>query len=196
MRILLSLIFSCFALFSAAQPQALPTENYLTGAVPMKNGQVVFEQRFPVQHSNKQQIYDRLKSFTQQLIDVKEKHPNSRITELSPESGIVAASVEEYIWFKRNAFVWDRALMRYHLVFQATDEGFTATMRHIRYNYEGQNEAGIDTEYKAEDWITDQEALSHNGMKLTRVAGKKFRVRTIDRKNVIFSAAAKVVTQP
>ena len=43
---------------------------------------------------------------------------------------------------------------------------------------------------RAEQWITDDAALTKNGTKLQRVSGK-FRVFTIDRKNEVFRGLAK-----
>ncbi|MDO5074808.1 MAG: DUF4468 domain-containing protein [Bacteroidales bacterium] len=195
MRILFLLLLVSSSLLAVAQPQVRPTAHYLAGAVTERNGMVVFEQKFPVAQRSRAQIYERLQQLVHQLVEVKDKLPHSRITELSPDSGTIAASVEEYIWFKRNAFVWDRAVMRYQLVFNIVDEAFTATMRNIRYDYESIQGTGVDSNYKAEDWITDRAALTSKGKKLTRVGGRKFRVRTIDRKDDIFAAAALAATQ-
>lgn len=188
-RFLLLTLTLFVASIALAQKPAKPLEYYLRGAVPERNGMVVFEDTFSLPHRSKAQIFASLQSLTQELIETKEKLKNSRITEQSEGEGVIAASIEEYLWFKRNAYVWDRALIRYQLIFQVEEGRFIATIRNIRYDYEGASTPGTDTHYKAEDWITDREALTSNGKKLTRVGGKKFRVRTIDRKDQIFTAA-------
>lgn len=190
MRFLLLLLLACTPLMAAAQHTEKPLQHYLAGAVPERDGMVVFEDTIAVPHLSKAQIYERLHAFTTGLIEVEQKLPASRITAQSPSEGLIVATIEEYIWFKRTALAWDRALMRYQLVFSISDGAFVAIMRNIRYNYEGVENPGTDTDYRAEDWITDREALSRNGRKLTRVAGRKFRVKTIDRKDEIFAAAA------
>lgn len=188
---LLLVVLGWLTLGQAAAQSSKPATHYLAGAVPVKNGVVVFEETFSLPGKTKAQLFDSLQRYTSQLIEVKEKLPTSRITELSPEEGLIAASVEEYLWFKRNSFVWDRTKFYFQLLFKVSDGKVEATMRRIHYLYEATEVSGIETRYLAEDWITDKEALNRQGTKLTRIAGKKFRVKTIDRKNEIFQGALK-----
>ena len=46
--------------------------------------------------------------------------------------------------------------------------------------------------YKAEEWITDEYGLKKSKEKLSRVSGK-FRKKTIDRKDYIFSRFEKLL---
>ncbi len=175
---------------SAQKPQSDETR-YLTGAVPEKNGLVVFEDHQEIPNRTQAELFERLRTYTEQLIaTAEERRPESRITELSAETGIIAASIEEYVDFKRNALVWDRAVLCYQLVFEVRDGGYDATIRRIRYRYEPLETPGLDEPLRAEDWITDRKALRKDGKKLTRVGGKKFRVKTIDRAEAVFTAAA------
>ncbi len=64
------------------------------------------------------------------------------------------------------------------------------TMRRLHYRYDPEVTAGeFNDDRRAENWITDEAALTKNGTKLARVSGK-FRSFTIDRKNEIFKGAA------
>ena len=81
--------------------QILTTDNYLKGAVTEKNGVVVFEETFIVPGKSKVDIFDSLKNYTQSIVTGENHLPQSRITELSPNKDIIAASVEETLWFKR-----------------------------------------------------------------------------------------------
>ena len=94
------------------------------------------------------------------------------------------------MWFKRSAWVSDFATVICQLTFEVRDGGYTATLRNIRYHYDALSDANHDNLLKAEDWITDKEALTKNGTKLTRIGGKKLRVKTIDLKNSLFTDAA------
>ena len=77
------------------------------------------------------------------------------------------------------------------LVLQVEDGKFSATMRRLHYRYDPEITAGeFDEDRRAEQWITDDAALTKNGTKLQRVSGK-FRVFTIDRKNEVFRGLAK-----
>ena len=89
--------------------QILTTDNYLKGAVTEKNGVVVFEETFIVPGKSKADIFDSLKNYAQSIVTGENHLPQSRITELSPNKDIIAASVEETLWFKRTALVSDFA---------------------------------------------------------------------------------------
>ncbi len=168
-------------------------KRYLAGAVPTVNGYVQFDAEYSIAKKSKAEIMDSLRSFVQrELIDGPDQLPQSRITEVSPDSGIIAASIEEYMYFKRTNWQIHRVKFYYQLVFRVKDGSFTATMRRLHYRYDPEVTAGdFDDDRRAENWITDEAALSKNGTKLQRISGK-FRKHTIDRKNYIFKHAAKV----
>jgi len=171
--------------------QILTTDNYLKGAVTEKNGVVVFEETFIVPGKSKVDIFDSLKNYTQSIVTGENHLPQSRITELSPNKDIIAASVEETLWFKRTALVSDFARFFYQLVFEVSDGQFTVSLRRLRYIYEPMVTPGQDNVMLAEEWITDKEALRKDGTQLRRGTSKKFRVATIDRKNELFRGAGK-----
>jgi len=56
-------------------------------------------------------------------------------------------------------------------------------MTHIRYLYDMQREP---QKYKAEEWITDEEAVNKKNTRLLPLSGK-FRRKTIDRKDFLFN---------
>ncbi len=171
--------------------QILTTDNYLKGAVTEKNGVVVFEETFIVPGKSKVDIFDSLKNYTQSIVTGENHLPQSRITELSPNKDIIAASVEETLWFKRTALVSDFARFFYQLVFEVSDGQFKVTLLRIRYIYEPMATPGQDNVMLAEEWITDKEALKKDGTQLRRGTSKKFRIATIDRKNQLFRGAGR-----
>lgn len=201
-RILILLSMACASLTFSAQTQSVATNkqvvatNYLAGAVTTNNGFVEFKEIIAASGKSKAELFNAIKTFTQKEIIESENHlPNTRITEMNPEEGVIAASVVETLWFKRKAWTSDFAEMHYQLVFIVEDGRVEATMRNIKYGYEPMKIHGQDNLLRAEEWITDKEALSKDGKKLTKVAGKKFRTKTIDRKNQIFEAVAKACAQ-
>lgn len=160
---------------------------YLAGAVTTRDGYVCFEKTYQVPGTSKAELFRLLKEYTQKVIVEGENHlEQARITEDNQEDGIIAASIEEYLYFKRKAWTMHRVRFYYQLVYQIEDGKFSITMRRLHYLYDDIN-AG---DYAAENWITDSEALSKDGTKLTRIAGK-FRRFTIDRKDEIFKGAAR-----
>ena len=171
--------------------QILTTDNYLKGAVTEKNGVVVFEETFIVPGKSKVDIFDSLKNYTQSIVTGENHLPQSRITELSPNKDIIAASVEETLWFKRTALVSDFARFFYQLVFEVSDGQFKVTLLRIRYIYEPMATPGQDNVMLAEERITDKEALKKDGAQLRRGTSKKFRIATIDRKNQLFRGAGR-----
>lgn len=171
--------------------QILTTDNYLKGAVTEKNGVVVFEETFIVPGKSKVDIFDSLKNYTQSIVTGENHLPQSRITELSPNKDIIAASVEETLWFKRTALVSDFARFFYQLVFEVSDGQFKVTLLRLRYIYEPMATPGQDNVMLAEEWITDKEALKKDGAQLRRGTSKKFRIATIDRKNQLFRGAGR-----
>jgi len=171
--------------------QILTTDNYLKGAVTEKNGVVVFEETFIVPGKSKVDIFDSLKNYTQSIVTGENHLPQSRITELSPNKDIIAASVEETLWFKRTALVSDFARFFYQLVFEVSDGQFKVMLLRIRYIYEPMATPGQDNVMLAEEWITGKEALKKDGAQLRRGTSKKFRIATIDRKNQLFRGAGR-----
>ena len=171
--------------------QILTTDNYLKGAVTEKNGVVVFEETFIVPGKSKVDIFDSLKNYTQSIVTGENHLPQSRITELPPNKDIIAASVEETLWFKRTALVSDFARFFYQLVFEVSDGQFKVTLLRLRYIYEPMATPGQDNVMLAEEWITDKEALKKDGTQLRRGTSKKFRIATIDRKNQLFRGAGR-----
>ena len=106
---------------------------------------------------------------------------------------MLAASIEEYMYFKRTNWQIHRVRFYYQLVLQATDGKLQAQLRRLHYRYDPEVTAGdFDDDRRAEDWITDANAFTKNGTKLARISGK-FRTKTIDRKDEIFAAIGKTL---
>ena len=162
---------------------------YLAGAVPTNEaGYVYFKKEYKCPGKSRGEIFNLLKQYVQAQIVEGENHlPQCRLTEASDSTGVLSARLEEYLYFKRKAWTMDRVRFYAQLICEAADGKFTIEMRHIHYLYDDVPDA---QSYKAEDWITDKEALSDDGKKLKRIPGK-FRRFTIDRKDEIFRGAAK-----
>lgn len=191
MRKIFNIILVTLLTFSASttvMAQDYTNPKYLKGMVPEENGFVVFRQSYECPGRSQAEIYDALSDYTKGLVAAKISLQQSRITQLTPEDGTIAASMEETLTFKSTNWVLDTARFFYQVVFTVREGGFDAMIRRIHYLYEVTDVPGIDTTYSAEDWITDRAALSRSG-KLTRISGKKFRRCTIDRKDAIFEGA-------
>ena len=182
------LLLFIFLPFAATAQNKGDISKYLKGAVKITNGEVTFDKTYEVPNKDKFQIFELLKEYTQKNIIEGENHlQQCGITESDSVRGLLAATMEEYLYFKRTAFVSHRVRFYYQLIYKIEDGKFNVQMRRMQYLYDDIN---TDEIYDAEKWITDNNALKKNGTQLTRIGGK-FRRFTIDRKDEIFHGAAK-----
>ena len=156
---------------------------YLAGAVPMKNGKVVFEKEIRVPDWSKQQIYETLLAWAKETY----KTPERQVVYTNPDKGEIAIVSQEYVIFSSTALALDRALTTYRLMINCADQTANLEMSGIRYKYDVtyQREPEI---YTAEEWINDKMALNGKKTKLNHIAGK-FRKATIDLADNIFKEA-------
>ena len=192
MKNLLIILFALCLFPFHAQAQKPVTERYAAGTVPVVDGFVRFDRTYSLQGQSRRQIAEIIKDFVQrELVDGPEQLPQARITEYDPEAGTVAASIEEYMYFKRTNWQIHRVRFYYQFVAQVQDGQAQSELRRLHYRYDPEVTAGdFDDDRRAEDWITDEHALAKNGTKLARISGK-FRTFTIDRKDEIFDHLAK-----
>lgn len=189
-KFFIAILLALPTLAASAQSQKGDSQ-YLAGAVPVVDGYVQFSDSRVVEGKTQSQIFEALKKYTQsEIVEGPDHLPQARITEADSLTGTIAASIDEYLYFKRTNWQIHRVHFYYQLIFQAKEGGYTATMRNLHYKYDPEVTAGkFQDDYRAEKWITDDAALTKNGTKLARISGK-FRVKTIDRKNEIFRGAA------
>ena len=172
------------ALPAFSQEPTSTNGKYMAGSVPVVDGQVRFSETYTAEGRSAGQIYAALQDFTQKtLVEGKDALPKARITEADSLGGQLVASIEEYLYFKRKAWSMDRVRFTYQLILTAKDGSYSVEMRRLQYQYDDVPNAEV---LYAEDWITDEEALTDGGKKLEKKAGK-FRRGTIDRKDDVFA---------
>ena len=169
---------------------------YAPGAVPVVDGNVVFEQTFNAPGKSAKQILDLIKSKMAEWV----AEPNqityeggARISNIvydKPEEGIIAARFYEYLVFKRAALVLDRTDFDFTLTATCKDGQATVKMSRMRYVYEKDRAGGFNE--PAENIITDEYAFNKKQTKFNRTYGK-FRRKTIDRKDYIFNEIEKLL---
>ena len=156
----------------------------MKGAVPVVDGQVRFAETVAAPGQTKDALFATLKDAVQkQIIEGPDHLEKARLTEVNAAEGLIVASVEEYLYFKRKAWSMDRVRFTYQLILTAKDGSYSVEMRRLQYQYDDVPNAEV---LYAEDWITDEEALTDGGKKLAKKAGK-FRRGTIDRKDAVFA---------
>lgn len=163
-----------------------PDQKYLVGAVPVVNGQVVFQTTIAAPGKSARQIYDILHAQMAKMLKEKNQFEQSRFTIENPEKGELAAYYQEWLVFKNKPLVLDRTRLMFNLTVVCKDGSAEVTINRIHYLYDEERNA---TTYRAEEWITDEYGLKKDKQKLSRVSGK-FRRKTIDRKDYIFDKFA------
>ena len=189
------LSFIACILFLILAPVSIKAQNdetkYLEGAVTLKNGYVEFEKSYNVPGKSQEEIFGTLQNYIQNsLIDGPESLKQSRMVKADSTNFTIVADLEEWLYFKRKAWVTHRTRFYYQIIAQAEEGRFNIIMRRIHYLYDEEERPGMAEPYHAEEWITDDMALNKEKTKLTRIAGK-FRRYTIERKDEIFTNAAR-----
>lgn len=184
--ILMSIPFVCMA-------QKKDITKYLAGAVPEVNGRVQFDKAYHFSIPQNEAFQKLLDYVQTQIVEGENHLEQARITEYDEKNGVIAASIQETLYITRSAWVTYSTQFFYQLILQVNADSFDISLRNIRYMYDIETGTATHTEnVRAEDWITDKEALNKAKTKLLRVPGK-YRRATIDRKDEIFLGAAKSV---
>ncbi|MBP1615901.1 MAG: hypothetical protein H6Q13_3349 [Bacteroidetes bacterium] len=157
---------------------------YLVGAIPEKEGKVVFSEEYNLPGMSKEQVFDKMLGWMQKRL---QKNKNtSRVVYSDKEKGMIAGMGEEYIVFKSSSLSLDRTLVNYQLTATCLPEKCLLDIEKIRYTYQEKEK------YTAEDWITDKYALNKDKTKLVRGLSK-FRVKTVDFANELLANAQKAM---
>ena len=164
---------------------------YLLGAVPEVDGIVTFQKNFSVTDKSEQQIYDVLLAHINNPLISDAIHdksvPYTRIISEEKGEGTIVARIEEYMTFKRIPIIsLDRTRFRYMLSAEVKGQKVSLTITQISYYYNEDMDGKNGVNYRAEEWITDKEAVNKKGTKLYPKSGK-FRRLTVDRVEAIFA---------
>lgn len=176
------------------KPKSTVGAKYLAGAVPEVDGKVVFtlDKDVPGQSADEiyQKVYEVMQQFVAETQD-KDIDPGSRIVAVNKAEHTIVANMKEWLVFSSSFIQLDRTQMNYILVATASDHHINVTMQRINYAYE-MNRGDNGMQVKAEEWITDKVGLNKKMTKLAKSSGK-FRMKTIDRKDNIFSRISKAL---
>lgn len=161
---------------------------YLEGAVPENaDSKVVFTLNLELPGQSGAQIYDKLYTCLNDLANDEHQKENSRIVLVNQSEGTIVGKYTEWLTFSESFLSLDRTVFNYMLVGKCTDGQMQLTLERISYEYEPERETGF--KLSAEELISDAKALNKKKNGLNNGSGK-FRRKTIDRKNEIFSTVA------
>ena len=159
-----------------------PDQKYLLGAVPVVDGKVVFNKTIEAPGKSAAQIYGILKQYMEKMT-TESNQIHSQLLVADDSKHELGGSYEEWLVFKKTLLQLDQTRFLYVLEANCSDGKADVTLSRIRYLYdENRNPEHL----KAEDWITDKEAVNKKGTKLLPITGK-FRRKTIDRKDFLFN---------
>lgn len=167
---------------AAVTTTANADQKYLEGAVPVVDGQVVFETTIKAPGKTGKQIYDIMLNQLQQLTQGPEQFEQSSVTLQNADQLQIVGNYQEWLVFKNKPLNLDRTRLFYHLFVDCRDGEATVKMTRIVYLYDEERDPQT---YYANEWITDRYGLNKKKTKLARVSGK-FRRKTIDRKDYLF----------
>ena len=157
-------------------------QKYLQGAVPVIDGRVVFSKEFNAPGKSAFEIYNIIGKFFQDVTR-ESNQLNSEIVKADTTDYELGARYEEWLVFRNSALSLDRTRLYYVLRAVCQNGKVMVEMTNIRYLYE---EERTPQRMKAEEWITDKEAVNKKNTKLLPITGK-FRRKTIDRKDYLFN---------
>ncbi len=173
--------------------EQMSNAKYLSGAVPVNaEGKVVFSLLLPVPDKSAKDIYEMAYKQLTLLTENENQFDESTIALVNPKTNIIAAKFKEWLVFSNNFLSLDRAVFYYTIIAHCADGELKLSLERISYEYETDRPSGFKS--KAEDLITDKEALNKKGIKLNRLTGK-FRRKTIDRKDQIFESFKELFKQ-
>ena len=166
-----------------------PDQKYLVGAVPVVDGKVTFQTTVAAPGKSAEEVAGIVRKYLQKMTKEPGQFEQSRIVLDDSLSHEIIGSYQEWLVFKSTPLVLDRTRLMYNLIAKCYDGKADITMTRIYYLYEEERDPQT---IKAEDWITDEEGLTKNKSKLSRVSGK-FRRKTIDRKDYLFNKFAELL---
>ena len=184
MKKYLLIILSLIPLFVFGQED---DSKYLTGAVPVVDGKVVFSKEISVPGLSQDQIYDIMLKWGESRFKT-DKGNWGRVLYTNKEKGQIACKGEEYIVFAAKALSLDRTKANFRLAIFCFPGKCEIEISSIYYIYPEDNKERLT----AEDWITDENALNKDKTKLARGFGK-FRIKTVDLVENLFSEAQKAL---
>lgn len=163
---------------------------YLEGAITFdEQGKIVFDTEIEAPGKSAAQLYDLVFDYMSGLTQDKESKA-SRMALVNKDEHIIVNTMDEWLVFSNSFISLDRTECKYNLIAKITDGKVSLSINHINYIYEEGRQTGF--KLPAEEVINDKVALTKKKNDLARIFGK-FRKKTIDRKDQIFSEIAALV---
>lgn len=192
-KALLTIASLLVTLISFAKVADEQDPKYGKGAVPVdENGMVCFSQSFDMPAGmTEDQCYELLLNWAKGRFALPYANAG-RILNEDAQAHRFIFHVDQMIHFKSTPLSADESKISYNYSVSVKDGKYTMKMTDIKYRYEEGREGGGKI-FPAEDWITDKEAYNRKGTKFLKSTGK-FRIKTIDLKDILFQKAFEAVS--
>ncbi len=156
---------------------------YLKGAVPEKEGKVVFVADIETKGQTAKEVYDKVYQAMAELAKDKNQTGRSKVALINKEELSIVGTYEEWLVFSDKILELDRTRLSYIIVATCKEGSVNVSIERLSYEY-GEDER---KEYMtAEQTITDRLMLANDGTKLKK-RNSKFRKATVDRMREILS---------
>lgn len=158
---------------------------YHKGAVTDENGRVCWTKTYELPGLTGADIYAKALATMQKLVKTEKQTNKSIVAVVNRNTNQIGVRLCEHLVFSNKLLSLDQTLFNYHLFVACSDGKCTVKLTNITYRYE----IGRPTEvnYTAEEMISDAVSFNKKGTKYTKGGTKKFREKTIDRKDEVFA---------
>lgn len=157
---------------------------YLEGNVPEVDGKVCWVKTYSLPGKTVDEIYNEMLDLMQKFITGPEHTKKSNVAVVNKEQHQIGVRLQENLVFANKFLSLDQTLMNYTLFISCKNEQCEIRLTNISYNYEMDRPTSVV--YTAEEMIADGVALNKKKTGFTKGGSKKFRMKTIDRKDAIF----------
>ncbi len=156
---------------------------YLKGAVPEKDGKVVFSADVETAGTTAAEAYQKAYKYMYDLAKKDMQTDKSAIAIVDKENCNIVGTYVEKLTFRKQMLSLDQTDFGYIIVANCTDGNVHISIERLYYDYF----TGKTTEHiNAEDIITDELMLNKDGTKLKKY-NSRFRRATVDRMQEIIS---------
>lgn len=163
---------------------------YLAGACPLVDGKVTWQQTIEASGLSSKEIYDRLQKFFMDFCEGKNQTDRSNVSVVEETKHQIGVRIQEWLVFENKPLSLDRTKFNYQIIADCSDGSVSVTLRNISYIYEEERGGGP---MKGEEMLADENALNKKGDGFNLGGYKKFRMKTIDRKDEIMKQIADVL---
>lgn len=166
---------------------------YGIGTVPEVDGKVCWTCDVAMPGIKANDVYEKAVKVLGDFVKTEKHTKLSQIAVVNPQERKIGVRGQEMLVFSSKAFALDQTKFNYHLIVECTDGHCIIKLTNITYKYEEQRDGGVL--YLAEEMINDANAINKKQTGFTKGGSKKFRTKTIDRKDEIFETLSKELTK-